>query len=361
MKKYWFLGPVIAALLMGGGPATAASLADLPGGRIANIERILLFAKEPGGVATMRRLEERYRIAPAGANFYYGINPENRDRFFVTGRALGKSAHQQFFDDMLQTLRTGTETEKTVVLGVEPPQAADPYGFVDASRRLVRKLAEELNAYQEEARACGKRLRIVVRYASEMNDDGVNARGGRNRYAGAPEGYKRSFRVVREIFRACAPDIAFTFSPAIRRGLPVGALVRYWPGDDVVDIVSCTWYVGSEGQYAGSVAALRAYLRQRAGKGKRFAIDELGGCGRGGGSNDVFLVRMMSELSRLHADGVSFAQVTIFLEGKWGSDARLIWLRPPLTRLPVNSTASAPPEGAKIRYNDANDLAANSN
>ncbi len=302
-----------------------------------NIDRILCFATRPAdraaGVATLREVEERYRFAAAGANFYYGINPENRARFNATGRALARESHRSFFGDILGSLGSpgagDAPQERTVVLGLEPPQSADPYGFVAANMRLCAALADELRALQEEARSRGGRLRIVIRYASEMNDDGRDGRGRRrNRYAGAPARYRESFRAVRELFRGRAPGVAFAFSPAIRHDLGQGGLPAYWPGDRYVDVISCTWYVGSGAQYRRATAGLRSYLLRRVGKGKPFAIDEMGGCAGRGRDNDPTLRRMMGELAGLAGEGVTFTHVTLFLKGKWGADATLSWLSP---------------------------------
>src|SRR5262249_4484861 len=151
--------------------------------------------------------------------------------------------HRPFFEQILAALQTSLAEEKTVVLGVEPPQQSDPFGFVAESESLVATLAQELGAFQAAAREAGKRLNIVIRYASEMNDVSLSSGVRANLYAGQPEEYKTSFRSVREIFRSQAPEIQFAFSPAIRRDLQEPVLSSYWPGDDFVDVISCTWYI----------------------------------------------------------------------------------------------------------------------
>lgn len=316
------LGVSLAALVAA--PAAAWQAQSRANGLEApHIQRLLLFAKEANEVTTQERLRERYRLFAGGTNFYYGLNPANRDRFAASGRALSRDTHRRFFDGILTSLKQGAATEKTVVLGVEPPQSADPYGFVSRHLYLVERLARELRAYQEDAEAVGKRLRIVIRYASEMNDDNP---GSRNRYAGQPEAYRNSFRSVRRLFRQHAPEVAFAFSPALRSDLNERGWERYWPGDAYVDVVSCTWYVGSDVQFPGALTALRAYIAQAVAWGKPVAIDEMGGCDRDGGKNDHFLRRMFDTLRALGAEGVTFAHVTVFLEGKWGRDATLSWL-----------------------------------
>jgi hypothetical protein len=298
---------------------------------LGNIDRVLCFAKDPqsGRVLSLDRLQERFGFEPDGTNFYYGINRQNRDRFTVDGAALNQISHRPFFDEMLAALQTSEAQEKTVVLGVEPPQQSDPFGFVAESEALVTSLAQELGQIQAAAREAGKSLNIAIRYASEMNDTSLSSGHQSNLYAGQPEKYKSSFRSVREIFRSQAPEILFAFSPAIRRDLNEPGLSSYWPGDDFVDLISCTWYIGASGQTQGAVAFMKAYALHREMKGKPFAIDELGGCetfvdnhGQEHGRNcDAVRGMMLRQLLELADEGIRFNYVTLFLEGKWGEDA----------------------------------------
>ena len=63
--------------------------------QINNIDRVLCFAKESGQVRSLESLEGRYGFEPDGTNFYYGINPTNRDRFNGDGEALNRFSHRQ--------------------------------------------------------------------------------------------------------------------------------------------------------------------------------------------------------------------------------------------------------------------------
>lgn len=305
--------------------------------RISNIDSVLCFDEDGGRVLSLDQLQERYDFEPDGTNFYYGINPENRDRFAIDGEALNRSTHRPFFEEILAALQTSPMQEKTLVLGVEPPQRSDPYSFVAESDSLVAALARELAEFQAAAGEAGKVLNIVIRYASEMNDTSLSSGVRSNLYAGQPENYRTSFRSVREIFRSQAPEIQFAFSPAIRRDLNEPVLSSYWPGDDVVDIISCTWYIGAPEQTQGAVAFFKAYVLHREMKGKPFAIDELGGCdtftdaeGQIHGQNcDARLRMMLRNVVGLADEGIRFRYVTLFLEGKWGEDATLQFLPNP--------------------------------
>jgi hypothetical protein len=179
-----------------------------------------------------------------------------------------------------------------------------------------------------------KRLRVVVRYASEMNDTSISGGKQSNLYAGDPDGFKASFQDVRQIFDQTAPGVAFAFSPAIRRDLTEPNLHDYWPGDDAVDIISCTWYLGDTSQFNGAAAFFTAYVLHREGVGKPFAIDEMGGCQtvplpgdqETGKDNDATLKRMSGVLQKLKQDGITFSYVTVFLNSKWGIDPTLDWV-----------------------------------
>lgn len=297
-----------------------------------NVERILAFAKKEKGGPVMRLegLKAEYGHDFDGTNFYYGINETNKKTFEHGGNALN-GTHTAFFNDMRDALLGGEANEKIVVLGLEPPQVDAPYLFVDANLNLVTQLAVELNTYQRSAAENGKVLRIVIRYASEMNDRKLSsAPNAGNRYAGDPESYKRSFQTVREVFRNNAPNVEFAFSPAIRRDLMEPGLSAYWPGDSHVDVISCTWYIGSENDFKRGAVFFQSYILHREMKGKPFGIDELGGCetvGPGKGkNNDAFLQRMFEKIVDLEDEGIRFSYVTIFLESKWGTDAKLKWL-----------------------------------
>jgi hypothetical protein len=291
------------------------------------VKEVLCFAKtDTGAVVLPRELSQYYPASTYrfdGANFYYGINPINANHFAATGTAL-QGWHHAFYEGVMGELDDRESTR--VVLGLEPPSkgVADPYAYVTANLGLVEKLATELEVYQARASEQGKTLDITVRFASEMN-----VLTSENAYAGFPARYRASFRTIREIFRDKAPRILFCFSPAIRSDLKLTGLSSYWPGDDVVDLIACTWYIGRQSDYATAVTRFRTYCRHRVVKGLPFAIDELGGCETVGGSGtmgDSFLLRMRDVILGLGAEGIDFQYVTLFLESKWGESPTLSWV-----------------------------------
>jgi hypothetical protein len=289
--------------------------------KLQNIDRVLLFRKDADDqVLMLDDLQAKYKIDPDGTNFYYGINQGNADNLTHTGSALNPT-HKAFFAAVLASLRASPDDEKTIVLGVEPSEAPDPYGFVSAHLDLVRRLAADLSAIQAAARSLGKRLNIVVRYSSEMNDRGQSQ--GRD-----PSGYRSTFVQARLAFEDAAPNVLFSFSPALRADLQEALITQYWPGDDYVDVIGGTWYIGAPEQRAASIANMRSYFLQRTGTGKPFALSEMGGHDAAKAGNDLVLQDMLHELEALQLQSVSFKYVTIFLQGVWGTDATLEFLRP---------------------------------
>jgi len=288
--------------------------------KIQNIGRILVFRKDAAGhVFTLEQLQSTYGFDPDGTNFYYGINQQNVTIFAQTGSALN-STHQEFLAALQTSLAASAGDEKTLVLGIEPLEPVDPYGFVAAQMDLMRRLASELDAVQEQARVSGKRLNIVIRYASEMNDHG-QIQGG------APDKYKATFIQARLAFAQAAPAVLFSFSPALRADLPEALIGQYWPGDQYVDMIGGTWYIGSPGQRAASISNMRSYFLHRLGTGKAFALSEIGGHDAVEANNDAVLQDMFHQLESLQLQNVSFKYGTLFLEGVWGTDATLGFLQ----------------------------------
>lgn len=288
---------------------------------IGNIDRLLVFREDSAGyVLGLNQLQQRYGIDPDGTNFYYGINQANVDDSEGTACALNPT-HRAFMDGLLAALQNSADDEKMLMLGVEPPGMSNPYTFVAAHIDLVERLADDLNQYQQQALKFGKRLNIVVRYASEMND-GDQSQGNN------PTGFKSTFVQVRHAFTQRAPKVLLAFSPALRADLPEELIAQYWPGDQYVDIISGTWYIGAPSQTTASEANMRAYFIHRIGAGKGFGLDEVGGTNASGTANDAVLQRMLHDIEALQIQNVSFKYATLFLANKWGSDATLAFIRP---------------------------------
>jgi len=289
----------------------------------ANVEHLLVFRKTADQILSPRQLLERFKFEPDGTNQYYAINAANVGGFdrSNTHSALNPT-HRVVFDDLLATLVDGPATRKTIVLGLEPDTIRHNnrkeylYDAAVAQTDLLAKLAAELAEMQAEAKAAAKRFDIIVRYASEMNDTALPL-------ADRAEAYKSSFATIRRIFAANAPEVLFSFSPALRADLPEPAIAQFWPGNDLVDVIGGTWYIGAPSQRTASIKNMTSYFSHRKGAGKPFALSEVGGCNANDAGNDAVLKDMFDQLGALGKQGVSFSYVTIFIEAKYGTDATL--------------------------------------
>lgn len=293
--------------------------------RIRNIERVLVYREVNGDVFTLEKIAREYPVDPAGTLHYYGLGAENVRHFHQTGSALNDS-HRKVLNDLLASLRASDRDEMTYLFVLSPYEPKEPFEFVAANMDVVRALALELQGYQAAARAHAKRLNVVVRYASEMNDAGVRP------YQGFPVAFVASYIAVRRAFAEHAPRVLFSFSPALRADLSVPDIADYWPGDEYVDIVGATWYVHGEKQRVLGMQHVRDYFLGSISLGKPFAVDEFGGAlGEYDEDmyrdNDVMLEAMLHELEALALQNVSFKYGTIFLDDrKYGGDATLRFL-----------------------------------
>lgn len=177
---------------------------------------------------------------------------------------------------------------------------------------LVEKLAAELDRFQQQVFGTGKRLTIVVRYASEMNDPGQPQ--GRD-----PANFKSTFAIVHAAFRSRASGVLIAFSAALQADLPEDRIQQFWPGDDNVDIISGTWYIGSPEQRLTSHANMKTYLTSRAGLGKGFGLDEIGGCDAAGTDNDATLRGILNDVEALQLQNVTLKYATLFVAQRGAS------------------------------------------
>jgi hypothetical protein len=90
---------------------------------------------------------------------------------------------------------------------------------VSCLRRLARDAAESGGP-------------VFMRFASEMN-------GPWTAYHGDPAAYREKFRMVAELMREEAPNVAMVWTPYCT---PLGPIPDYYPGDDVVDWVGVNIY-----------------------------------------------------------------------------------------------------------------------
>lgn len=287
--------------------------------QINNIENLLIFREDPGGhVLTLDELATRYGYKPAGTNFYYGINQQNVDATQNQATALN-ATDRDYLNKILISLIQSNDVETTLVLGLEPPDVGDSFTFVLDNLDLMRRLANDLDSLQKQARSANKRLNIHIRYGSEMNS-------GDQHYGLQPENFKASFIRVRLIFSQIAPGVLFSFSPALRADRDEALITNYWPGSQYVDIIGGTWYIHGPGQRDAAIAMMTTYFVHRINTGKPFALSEVGGGDANYKNNDAVLQDMLHEIETLRNRGISLLYATLFLEDPWGSDSTLGFL-----------------------------------
>ena len=153
----------------------------------------MAYREVDGHVLTVAELSRRYPIQPLGTLTYYGVVQENVRYLKQTGRAL-QPDHRSVIDDLLAALYAGYAEEITFQLVLEAIQDPGRYDYVAEHLDLIEHLAVDLSGYQTEAVACGKRLDVILRFGSEMNDEGGTA------YAKDPSAFISVFRAVRQIF-----------------------------------------------------------------------------------------------------------------------------------------------------------------
>lgn len=292
---------------------------------------------------TQAEFRTAYGFGADGANLYYGVNAWQVEQFTREGTALRRK-HRVQVQDLLDTLLTGPARAMTLNISLEPRDPQSPYPFLERQGDLLTALASDLHGFQARAREKGKTLQIVIRYASEMNEatlDPLDQPWGRRAQllndVEQQDHYKRTFAWLRGLFRKSAPGVEFAFSPVLHRGIQgerFEIIPRYWPGDDRVDVISCTWYARrktpeEEGAVEGAAQPLRRYLQEWAPKRRPFALDEIGGAiGQGAAArdNDRMLQEMLAVLASPPLHALKYRYVTFFLDGDWGRDARLEFL-----------------------------------
>jgi len=251
----------------------------------SNIQSLLYHDPVPGSTErTFEDFQDAYGVGPTGINLYFGITDE-RVAEFQTGQLL-RDSHKFVFEQVRQ--RAGKVRRMVLGVSLLPLELVEPFHQIakGESLAMIRAFADHLAAFQSEIAGLNSHLDIYVRYASEMNDPATKKQP--YGFKGEdPEGlplerqiaeFKSTFVTIRQLF-AHIPGIKFCFSPAIRANLGDRhtRLPRYYPGDSVVDVFSCTWYVGKPADLDGACKTLRAYCLHRLASGKPFGIDELGG------------------------------------------------------------------------------------
>ncbi len=280
-------------------------------GREMNTDRLLGYAKDQyGDVKDLTRLGRDFGCVFDGTGYYIELSQSAVDYYAATGDVLSPWEEAFFFGGpgesgvVPNAVQSGEK--QYLLLTLLPPQIQDPYAFVSRHRGFVEALAILVDRMQSLSQGL---LDVVLRYAPEMND--LAATEGINGVSAAE--FVRSFRMIRELFARRAPNVLFSFSPAIRSDLDATCLADFWPGVDCVDVVSCSWHVGSAADFGKSVNQVLCYFRNRQGH-LRYGIDELGVMESGRQDADELLVRMPRSLSDLADVGIRFDYVSLFVD-----------------------------------------------
>jgi len=285
-----------------------------------NIKNIICFAKSSDHALNLSELKTRYEFEPDGTNQYFGINETNADFFNYSKKALSGDK-RRFLDTFLKFLYASDSTQKYLILGMEPT-GERAYDFVKKNLAMVEQLAKDLNEYQQKAIANNKKLEIVIRYASEMNDANPS-----NIYARNPKAYIESLIEIRNLFRQNASLVQFSFSPAIRadlrpeKRLTIPRIEAYWPGKEHIDVIGGTWYIGNSQDADDSNVFYQNYVNWGKQWGRPFGIDELGGRDVMDGNLPDSGDRLLDMLQHIEQMGLDYEYVTLFMESKWGNVA----------------------------------------
>jgi len=294
--------------------------------KVGNIKSCGYFRHEPQDSASVMTMEAfkadpRFGFEPDGVNYYIGISAEGQQILQQEGTTGLNATHQAFFSSLVNETIISDRASKQLTLGIEPLEKSDPFGFVIDNIAWITQIAGMLKGYQSVVKSSGKRLDIVVRFASEMNDRSNTT------YGRKPDEYKEAFVKVRQAFKDAAPSVKFAFSPALRVDTDEAELSDYWPGDQYVDAFGGTWYVGKASDFDGAKSTLEKYVLHRVDKGLPFGISEIGGLD--GQDNTAMIRKMLKELNSLSSQGIAFAYVNFFLDSKWGTNINLSFLPNP--------------------------------
>jgi C1A family cysteine protease len=267
------------------------------------------------GQLNLAGLQARYGTSIAGTNMYWGLQDANLD--LPAGQGLQTEA-SQFITDFVSALPPGGIG--VIDFALEPNSTlvgAEAFADVNARLAKIGDLGTDLATHQTAATNAGKTLRLVVRFASEMN------LGSGNLWAGAPDDFRQAWVNVRQALANPQLTFLMNFAPFIYAGATISgndpaAVTQYWPGDDQVDIVGCTWYAGNGADIPGAKNLLDAYFNAFAGKNLSYAVSELGGsCNKATGLRNTEAVQSMFWHLRNFRSDQTLDHVTFFLEQPW--------------------------------------------
>lgn len=263
-----------------------------------------------------------------GTNDYYSL-AANEEELPVRALPLAKQERYQAL------VAASRHDEFTLMLGLEPPKLETPEAcFVEATTDIkleqTKLLGRDLVRLQQKIKQeTGKTLRVIVRIASEMNPQAGNKWSGRA--AAFKSAYKKLAKAMQKgaaeaNYNPADGDFLLSFSPLINKNATLAKVVPYWPGDDVVDLVGCTYYSRKGDSHDDARKNLADYFRQFAVNGRQCCIDECG-CGQKPGlpvsrsANNAFYRDTITWLKGVNV-GASVDHCTLFLLVSWQGDLR---------------------------------------
>lgn len=132
------------------------------------------------------------------------------------------------------------------------------------------------------------------------------------------EAYKACFRRAVKAIRAAAPDVLIDWPMAEKGKLPY-SVAEVWPGDDVVDIVSISfydrypvfanesiWNQNYNSTRYGGPAGLGTWLEFAKARGKKFALGEWAVSDGKGGFDNPFFIRKVYEFLKANANDIAY-------------------------------------------------------
>ena len=288
-----------------------------------NIRQIGIFQQSDTGA--MSALDQVFGGIGRCTNIYVSMD-HDRLAMVDNGSAFSDNANA-FLTSVIASMQTLGATSYYLNVGLEPKAG---YSFAESAdgKKIAEQLARDIAELQDRARANGAQLDVTVRYASEMNLKPYPS-GDKPH-----EEYSRTYRLVYGWMKSINPTIKMAYSPAINFEVDDTKLSVYFPGADVVDVISCTWYTNGANPRSSlheSMVRVAKYFLHRTGAHKPFGIDEIGGWDPANNSNDTYLATMFAALRHL-SGRVSFEYVSVFLqngpgERKWNQNPTLAFLR----------------------------------
>jgi hypothetical protein len=280
--------------------------------RPPNITTIGIFQESDQGAVTTDLADPNvFGGIGRGINAYVHVD----DTTLAFGNSALSPASLAYLGQFLTSMANNGAASFYLNIGLEPTAGYD-YVSTQSGQTICGRLAADITALQTTATNNGGQLTVTVRYASEMNLGSYPVANGEDPHAA----YSSTFRNVAGILKNANQNIQMAFSPAINFQITDTTFPLFWPGADVVDVISCTWYIN--GATIGTtpstaITNLQDYFLHRVGANKIFGIDEMGAWDPVNQSNDNFLSLMFNGIGQLNGH-VQLAYTTVFLDNAPG-------------------------------------------